>query len=260
MPGVAALRSSSAAPLVVALGVDDLLVAPWQDDATGNVAVQTLDGHQLTATVIGRAPGTGLTVLRADQSLPGLDVGACANMTTGSVIDVAAGRETFTGRISETYTLVALLDGPPIGPAIRIELERPAPTTGAPVILHGGKVIAIVVATADHALYAVPVEVATTSARSLAGGDRSLAWLGIGGNDTNAGPTITEVERSSPAALAGLKAGDVIEAFDATSVGSMWSVLVHVRSVSVGSTVVVAVRRDGIRLELRVVLTALNVA
>lgn len=255
-PSISALRAP-AYPAVLTLGAGDLLVAPWRHEPADPVlTVQTFDGTVTTAAVLGRIPGTGLTVLRSTKSTTPVEAGVCADLPMGTRVEVFSGSERVGGNLAQTATQVALLDAPSVGPAVRIELEGPAPTTGAPVVVHNGQIIAVVVASSDRVVYAIPIEVANRSAVAFAAGQRSVAWLGIGGNDGPTGPTITEVDADSPAARGGLRAGDLVRSIDGRHTRSMWSILVHIRSAAVGATIKVAIARGSDVVELTVTLDA----
>ena len=255
-PSISALRAP-AYPAVLTLGAGDLLVAPWRHEpADPFLTVQTFDGTVTTAAVLGRIPGTGLTVLRSTELTASVEAGVCADLPMGTRVEVLSGSERVGGNLVQTATEVALLDAPSVGPAVRIELEGPAPTTGAPVVVHDGQIIAVVVASSDRVVYAIPIEVANRSAVAFAAGQRSVAWLGIGGNDGLTGPTITEVDADSPAARGGLRAGDVVRSIDGRHTRSMWSILVHIRSAAVGVSIKVAVARGSDVVELTVTLDA----
>ena len=253
-PSISALRAP-AYPAVLTLGAGDLLVAPWRHEPADPVlTVQTFDGTVTTAAVLGRIPGTGLTVLRSTESTTPVQAGPCADLPMGTRVDVLSGSEHVSGNLVQTATQVALLDAPSVGPVVRIELDGPAPTTGAPVVVHEGQIIAVVVASSDRVVYAIPIEVATRSAVAFAAGQRSVAWLGIGGYDGPSGPTITELDADSPAALGGLLAGDLVRSIDGQHTRSMWSILVYVRSAAVGASIKVTVQRGSDTVELLVTL------
>ena len=68
------------------------------------------------------------------------------------------------------------------------------------------------------------------------------------------GVRLTGVRDSSPAAQAGLEAGDVIVAFDGSEVTDLYAYSYALREKSPGDVVSVTVLRDGKRLTFRAVL------
>lgn len=65
------------------------------------------------------------------------------------------------------------------------------------------------------------------------------------GTDDDAGVMISEVEPDSPAALAGLEAGDILLSIDGESVGSGHDVIAAIRPRTEGDTIELEVLRDG---------------
>ncbi len=72
------------------------------------------------------------------------------------------------------------------------------------------------------------------------------------GTSVTSGVLVAEVQNGSPAAEAGLKRGDVITAFDDSSVATYADLVGGLRSVSPGDTVSVTVDRSGQERKLTV--------
>ena len=95
----------------------------------------------------------------------------------------------------------------------------------------------------------------TTSLASTAGLDASpRVRLGIAGIDTAFGVQVTQCTLGSAAAMAGLRAGDVLVSVDHERVLRMADVVDALRDVTPRSHVVVTVVRDGAHLELDIAL------
>ena len=71
---------------------------------------------------------------------------------------------------------------------------------------------------------------------------------------TDTGVRLTGVREGSPAALAGLEAGDVIVAFDGSEVTDLYAYSYALREKNPGDVVSVTILRDGKRLTFRAVL------
>jgi len=89
------------------------------------------------------------------------------------------------------------------------------------------------------------------------------AWLGVRVKEgidadvrsgTSVGPKILEVEANSPAAVAGIKAGDVIVSMDGQLIFDGPELVEFIQQKRPGSTVLVRVRRDGSTWEINVLL------
>jgi putative serine protease PepD len=117
--------------------------------------------------------------------------------------------------------------------------------------------------------FAIPVNVATSVASQLIEtGKVTHAFLGVTpqdgsashGSATRAGAEVVSVDEGTPAAEAGLRAGDVVTAVDGERVDSALSLVGQVRERSVGDKVTLTVLRDGGTIEVEVALAARNTA
>ena len=113
--------------------------------------------------------------------------------------------------------------------------------------------------------FAIPVNEATSVASQLIeSGKVTHAFLGVtpqdgspsDGSASRAGAEIVSVGDGTPAAKAGLKAGDVVTAVDGERVESAVSLVGQIRERSVGDTVTLTVLRDGGTLEVKATLAA----
>jgi membrane-associated protease RseP (regulator of RpoE activity) len=73
----------------------------------------------------------------------------------------------------------------------------------------------------------------------------STAFLGVHIQNANGGAAIVDVQNASPAATAGLQAGDVITAVDGTSVTSAATLAQAVQTHNAGDQVTITYTRDG---------------
>ncbi|HET9022709.1 MAG TPA: trypsin-like peptidase domain-containing protein [Ornithinibacter sp.] len=111
--------------------------------------------------------------------------------------------------------------------------------------------------------FAIPVNEATSVASQLIeSGKVTHAFLGVtpqdgsasDGSASRAGAEIVSVGDGTPAAKAGLKAGDVVTAVDGERVESALSLVGQIRERSVGDTVTLTVLRDGGTIEVKATL------
>ena len=117
--------------------------------------------------------------------------------------------------------------------------------------------------------FAIPANEATSVASQLIeSGTVTHAYLGVtpqdgsasDGSASRAGAEIVSVGDGTPAATAGLKAGDVVTAVDGERVESALSLVGQIRERSVGDTVTLTVLRDGGTIEVKATLGARDTA
>ncbi|WP_432561273.1 S1C family serine protease [Kineococcus sp. SYSU DK003] len=115
--------------------------------------------------------------------------------------------------------------------------------------------------------FAIPSnEVKMIADQLIENGTAQHAWLGVSmseqsatatvGEETRQGAAVAEVTSGSPAAEAGVQAGDVITAVDGQSIDGYESLTATIRGKAVGSTVELTVVRDGAEQTLKASLTA----
>ena len=76
------------------------------------------------------------------------------------------------------------------------------------------------------------------------------------GTATRAGARIAAVTPNTPAATAGLRAGDIVVAIKGITVESRDSLIAHIRAERVGAQVTLTVLRGGARQDIEVTLAA----
>ncbi len=205
---VAVLRLSGASGLATAHLASDT--------RAGQVAV----GDAVTA--VGNAGGTGGIPTAATGSVVALGRDITASDETG------ADPERLTGLIEVDAAVQAGDSGGPLysdGAVIGID-------TAASASSSRGGFAAAASATREAAGFAIPITTATAIADRIVAGENgstihrgSPAFLGVQISRTRAsdGATISGVVRSSPAAAAGLEAGDTITAIDGTAIDNAQS-------------------------------------
>ncbi len=108
--------------------------------------------------------------------------------------------------------------------------------------------------------FAIPIREANAIAKQLiATGTAQHAFLGVSTSDGTAsdgsaqrdGAKITSVVSGTPAAEAGIKAGDLVIAVDGVPVGSSDSLIANIRERTAGETVKITVLRGGRTLDLK---------
>ncbi|HEY7070315.1 MAG TPA: PDZ domain-containing protein [Acidimicrobiales bacterium] len=235
------------------------------------VRVRLPDGSEKSGRVVGSDAATGLSVIDLDgrgytASVLAQDSDLVSGETSYAVsARDALGTETTTGTVAVSQRYVGpsgtALDG------VEIEGEAPPLGLGSPLVDDRGAVVGITTAVDQGgAWYVAPVEVVHKVADDLLiDGVVHTCWLGIEGIDTPAagvatstvggGTQVASVVAGSPAANAGLQAGDVVVRFDDHPIARMPDLLVALRAYSPGDQVDLEITHaDGSRATLHVTL------
>lgn len=238
-------------------------------DGVKRVQVSTADGKTLIARLIARDPATDLAVIKidVDQSLPIIRIGTSSDLMTGEEV-VAIGNaygyeHTVTrGIISALHRTVEVGEGQEYADLIQTDASINPGNSGGPLLNIDGNMIGINVAVrvgAQGIGFAVPIDRAMdVAARLIATEVRKKALHGVEGK-TLASPErseflVTSVAAGSAADQAGLLAGDVVTEVDRTTIRRALDFERHLLDRRGGDEVDLAVRRDGERLRLQMVL------
>jgi S1-C subfamily serine protease len=206
------------------------------------VHVTTLEGERLTADLVGDDPHTDLAVLRVSSlHLQAAPLGDSARLRPGQLViaignplgfqhTVTAGVVSALGRSLRART-VRLIEN-----LIQTDAALNPGNSGGPLVTSRGEVVGIntaVILGGQGIAFAVP---SATASRVISAilrfGHVRRGWLGVAGQDTaiprrisrayglraDRGLGVTAVSDDSPAARAGVIAGDVIVDFDGTPV------------------------------------------
>jgi serine protease Do len=234
---------------------------------TGNIVVGLDDRTELPATIIGSDPRTDVARIKVDaQNLPTVKVGDPDKLVVGQWV-LAIGSP-FGFNYTATQGIISGLGRSlPSGnyvPFIQTDAAVNPGNSGGPLFNLAGEVIGI-----NSQIYsrtggyqgvsfAIPIDVAIDVADQLrVSGKVSRGWLGVLIQEVSAdlaesfglhrpqGALIGQVMADSPAQKAGLKAGDIIVAFNGQSVGLSSELPPLVGRVRPGKTAMVTVIRDG---------------
>ena len=208
------------------------------------VRVVMIDGTELPARVVGRDPRLDVALLAIDAPrLPALRLGDSDGVEVGEWVVVlgnpfgdevtaAAGIVSATGREAAG----SLVPGPAMGfrTFLQVDARIHRGNSGGPVLSTAGEVLGLAVATGDRTgelSFAVPSARLREIIEPLKTyGSVRRAWLGVLARPVTrelatqlgmaavAGAVVTEVKLGSPAAKAGLRPGDVIQAWDGKAV------------------------------------------
>ena len=231
------------------------------------ITVKLSDGRELSAKLVGRDPKTDLALLKVEATgLPTIPMGDSAELKVGEPV-MAIGnpfgleQTVTTGIVSATGRVIG--QGP-YDDFVQTDASINPGNSGGPLINARGQVIGINTAIFSQTGgsvgigFAIPSNQAKTVVTQLAdSGHVSRSWLGVsiqpltpelvkGFNLSDAkGALVSNVTDDSPAAKAGIKAGDIITEYDGRKVSRSEDLPRLVAETPAGREVPVTVLRDG---------------
>lgn len=240
-------------------------------DGADEVVVRLNDRRELNAEVVGSDAKTDVALLKVDaNNLPTLNIGDSNQLEVGEW--VAAIGSPFGFDHSVTSGIVSAIDrtlpSDAYVPFIQTDVAINPGNSGGPLFNLDGEVVGInsQIFTRSGGFmglsFAIPINVAMDIADQLRSEGRvSRGWLGVViqpvsrdlaesfGLDGAKGALIAEVAPSTPAADAGLKAGDIILSVNGEEVDSSTTLPRLIGRVNPGEEADLAVLRNGERVE-----------
>ncbi len=251
--------------------------------AQNNTVQVTLDdGRLYQATIVGTDPTTDLAVVQLKNAPSDLSVAQFGNsdkvtvgqpvMAVGNPLGLA--NTVTTGIVSAVDRPVSTSESggnPVVTNAIQIDAAINPGNSGGPLFDAKGQVIGISSSIATTSSqsgsiglgFAIPVNLIKNIATQLIDtGSAKHAFLGVSLKDgtatadgvTRRGAAVQSVSSGSPAANAGIQAGDVIVAIDNNPVGGAESLTAFVRAMTSGQQTTLTVVRGGKAIEVKVTL------
>lgn len=225
------------------------------------IMVQLGDGRQLPARVVGHDELTDLAVLRVDgvTDLPYVTWGDSRRVEAGDWI-LAAGNPFGLGG-SVTAGIVSArgrdLGAGPFDNFLQLDAPINPGNSGGPIFNMDGQVVgvsAIIISPTGASVgigFAIPSETASRVVGQLVTrGSISRGWLGVAVEEREGFVRITGVDRSGPAARAGLRPGDALLAVNGERIDSGRGLVRAIAAVAPGDRALVTVRRQGRDFEL----------
>ena len=239
----------------------NIMTAEHVVDNANSITVHWQDGSSTKATLVGSDKSTDTAVIHVDVSaskLHPLTLGNSGGVQPGDSV-VAIGSpfglaETMTaGIVSATNRTITAPNQFSITGAIQTDAAINHGNSGGPLIDTASNTVIgindqIESDTNDNSGvgFAVPIDASKAVAQTLiAGGKVQHAYMGVRIEDSSNGAKITKVVAGSPAAKAGLKAGDVITSFGGKTISNADELTAAVSGAKSGDTVQVTVQRDG---------------
>lgn len=246
------------------------------------VTVHLADRRELPAKLVGSDPATDVALLKVEaRGLPVLAVGDSDAVKPGQWV-VAIGSP-FGFDHSVTAGIVSALGRPSVDgsqryvPFIQTDVAINRGNSGGPLLNTRGQVVGINSQIFSNSggymgvSFAIPIRTAMNAVEQLkATGSVQRGQLGVQVRDVQSeelaelglktadGAFVASVQNGSPAAKAGIRAGDVITAFNGQAVVESSDLPPLVGALKPGSKAQVTLLRDGRRQSVPVVLTALD--
>jgi serine protease Do len=232
------------------------------------IVVSLADGTQLPARLIGTDDLTDIAVIKVNppHALPYVSWGRSQNVQVGDWV-LAAGNPFGLGS-SVTAGIVSArgrdLGAGPFDDFLQIDAPINPGNSGGPTFDMSGQVVAVntaIVSPTGGSVgigFGVPSQIAADIVTQLREkGHIERGWLGVsvednGDNAHAAGVTIANVERTGPAARAGLRAGDIILAVNGERVDAARGLIRAVAAIPPGGHARLTVRRQSQTLDIPV--------
>jgi putative serine protease PepD len=236
-----------------------------------SITVRFPDGTTTKATLVGTDPSTDIAVIKVDVAageLHPLSLGTSKNVLPGQ--EVVAIGSPFGLADSMTAGIVSAIGRTiqaPNGYSIANSIQTDAPinhgNSGGPLLTTAGDVIGVNAQIesggggSDGVGFAIPIDAVKSVADTIIAGNKvQHAYIGVRVGDAanSAGAQISSVSADTPAAKAGLKAGDVITAIDSTPVTKADDLTAGITAHAPGDKVTLTVTRDGKSMKIDVTL------
>jgi len=236
------------------------------------------DGTTRDATVLGRDPNSDLAVVKVGaDDLATIDLGDSDRVQVGddvvaigNALALQGGLTVTRGIISGLHREVGTNAGSPLTDVIQTDTAINPGNSGGPLVDARGRVIGINTAIADpgsaqNVGFAIPISNAKAIIGQLRQGRRP-ALLGVETVDVDQakvagksvaadeGAYVQDVTSGTPAARAGIKAGDVVVAVDGKRIASAASLGGAIREHKPGDEVEIELDRDGESITLHATL------
>ena len=244
-------------------------------DGAEQIAVTLLGGQTVSATLVGQDAVADIAVVRIEaQAVPGIATfGDSAQVRPGQRVVAIGSPQSFEttitrGIISGTDRVIGSLEG-----MLQTDAAISPGSSGGPLVNARGEVVGIntIVARgserAERLGFAVPSNLVKRLAATLiASGKVTRPYLGVFsellsparaeelGAKTPRGAYITDVTAGTPAALAGLRKGDVIVRFGPAAVDRTAPLSVVLLDFAPGQTVTLTINRGGTEQSVPVTL------
>jgi putative serine protease PepD len=254
----------------------DILTASHVVAGASKITVKFLNGTVRTATVLGTDASNDASVLHvspAGLALHPLALGSTASVVVGDPLAVIGNpfgynRSLSTGVVSGRDRTIQAPNGSLIAQALQTDAAVNPGNSGGPLFDAQGQVVGIAdqIATGSSGVdqgsgvgFAVPIDPVKAELSQLEAGRTVLhPYLGVGLQEASInrqGAQVTSVASGSPAAAAGLKAGELITALNGTAVIGPSQLVADLAALKPGAKVTLTVKRGSATAKLTATLS-----
>ncbi len=232
-------------------------------DHADKIVVSLTDGRRLPATVLGRDELTDVAVIKVKSAepLPAVTWGDSRRAEVGDWIMAAGNPFGLGGSVSVGIISAEGRDlgSGPFDNFLQLDAPINPGNSGGPVFNMAGQVIgvsSVIVSPTGASVgigFAIPSQaVSRTVTQLLTTGSIARGWLGVSVEDRDDGVTIAGLDRSGPAAKAGIRAGDIVLAVNGDKIDSSRGLIRAVAVVPPGNSVRLTIRRQGHEMQVPV--------
>jgi S1-C subfamily serine protease len=241
----------------------DILTASHVVNGASSITVKLQNGTTRTAKVLGVDRSTDVAVLKIDPAgltLHPLPLGSSQALSVGDRLAVVGDpfqydRSLSTGVVSALNRTIQAPNGFQVANAIQTDATINPGNSGGPVLNAEGAVVGIVdqIATGSSSVdsstgvgFAVPIDVVKAELAQLEQGARvAHAYLGAAtAQATNVqGALVQGIAPGSPAAVAGLRPGDLITAVNGTAAADPNDLIAAITALKPGDKITLTVKR-----------------
>jgi putative serine protease PepD len=229
-------------------------------DGASSISVRFWNGKTYSASVVGTDKSTDLAVIKVDapsSELHPLSVGNSGDLQVGDGV-VAIGspfglEETVTsGIVSALHRAIEAPNNFTINDSVQTDAAINHGNSGGPLLNAQGQVVGVNAQIRSDSGgnegvgFAIPSSTVRSIATQLISTGKAVhAYLGVAIDATASTAKIASVKAATPAAQAGLKAGDVVTAVDGTSIAAGDDLTRAIDSHKPGDTITLKYRRGG---------------
>jgi putative serine protease PepD len=254
-------------------GKGNIVTAAHVIDGATSIKATFSDGTTRTATLAGRDDATDVAVLKVDASgvtLHPLALGSSAALRVGDAVAAIGSpfgyqESLSTGVVSGLDRTIDAPNGFTVAHAIQTDAALNPGNSGGPILDSRGRVIGVADQIATNGSsqqssgvgFAVPINLIAAELGKLGAGQTvSHAYLGVSTTESTSstGALVASVTGSSPAASAGVKAGDVVTALDGKKITGSSGLVAAIAGRSPGDRVTLTIRRGSASRTLTVTL------
>jgi putative serine protease PepD len=234
------------------------------------IKVTFQDGKTAKATVVGTDPSTDIAVIKVNvdaSELHPLAFGSSAAVEVGQSVAAIGSPfglpETLTsGIISALNRTISAPNNFSISGAIQTDAPINHGNSGGPLLNSSSQVIGVNAQIEsdsggnDGVGFAIPSDAVKSVADTIiAGGKVQHAYLGVTiGTASSGGAQVSTVKADTPAAKAGVKAGDIITALDGSTIATADDLTAKVSAHQSGDKVTLTIKRSSSTLKIKVTL------